>query len=66
MTLKTKRATGLLSWIGLSGLSDRVNPVETRPRSTREQPLTSARIARLRRMGVKGRQLMDAYKRQVR
>ncbi|MBL6797875.1 MAG: hypothetical protein ISQ53_03675 [Synechococcus sp. BS307-5m-G39] len=63
MTLKTKRATGLLSWIGLS---DRVNPVETRPRSTREQPLTSARIARLRRMGVKGRQLMDAYKRQVR
>ena len=63
MTLKTKRATGLLSWIGLS---DRANPEETRPRSTREQPLTSACIARLRRMGVKGRQLMDAYKRQVR
>ena len=63
MTLKSKRTAGLLSWIGLS---DRVNPEETRLRSPREQPLTNARIARLRRMGVQGRRLMDAYKRQVR
>ena len=62
MTLKSKRSNGFLNWIGVG---DRANPEEARPSSPREQPLTSARIARLRRMGVKGRQLMDAYKRQV-
>lgn len=63
MTLKSKRSAGFLSWIGLS---DQSNPEEARPRATREQSLTSARIARLRRMGVKGRQLMDACKSQER
>ena len=63
MTLKSKRAAGFLSWIGLS---DQSNPEKASPRAAREQPLTSARIARLRRMGVKARQLMDAYKDQER
>lgn len=62
MSLKSLRASGFLSWIGFS---DRGNPEESRPRSARKQPLTSAHITRLRRMGVKGRLLMEAYKRQV-
>ena len=56
------RAKGFLKWIGFS---DRVNPEDPRPRSARQQPLTNAHISRLRRMGVSGRQLMEAYKRQV-
>lgn len=63
MALKSKRAIDFLNWIGF-GEGATSDPV--RPRSIAEQPLTDARIVRLRRMGVKGRLLMDAYRRQQR